>query len=130
VLIGVWALIRRFVPAARRLEAELARMLGRLDTAEVVALALLSGLAEEIFFRGAVQGALGWPLATLLFTVLHTGPGRSYRVWTLFAAIAGLLLAGLVAWRHTLLPAIVAHALVNGVNLRYLAAVEPSDVTS
>jgi membrane protease YdiL (CAAX protease family) len=127
VLVGVWALIRRFVPTARRLEADLARMLGPLATAEVVALALLSGLAEEIFFRGAVQGALGWPLATLLFTLLHTGPGRSYRIWTLFAAIAGLLLAGLVVWRHTLLPAIVAHALVNGVNLRHLATVEPHE---
>ena len=92
------------------------RMLGPLDDGEIAALALLSGLAEELFFRGAMQGALGWPLATLTFAVLHTGPGRVYRVWTLFAAIAGLLLAGLVVWRGTLLPAIVAHILGKGIN--------------
>ena len=121
VLVGAWALMRRLMPSARRLEEELGRMLGPLDDGEIVALALLSGLAEELFFRGAMQGALGWPLATVAFALLHTGPGRAYRVWTLFAAVAGLVLAGLVLWRGTLLPAIVAHALVNGVNLKLLS---------
>lgn len=126
LLILAWSVMRRLMPTARQLEEELGRMLGRLDSGEIIALAILSGLAEELFFRGAMQGALGWPLATLAFTVLHTGPGRVYRVWTLFAAVAGLILAGLVMWRHTLLPAIVAHALVNGVNLRHLTRVDPS----
>ncbi len=96
-------------------------MLGPLEGAEIVALALLSGLAEEIFFRGAMQAALGWPIATLAFALLHTGPGRAYRAWTLYAALAGLVLAGLVVWRGTLLGAIVAHAVVNGVNLKLLS---------
>jgi len=119
-LIGAWVVMRRLLPAARRLEAEMRAMLGPLEAGEIGALALLSGLAEELFFRGAMQGALGWPIATLAFTVLHTGPGRAFRVWTLFAAVAGLVLAGLVVWRETLLPAIVAHILVNWVNLTQL----------
>ncbi len=107
--------------SARKLEDELRRMLGPVELREVVALALLSGFAEELFFRGAVQAAFGWVAATVLFTVLHTGNGRSFRLWTLFAAIAGLVFAGLVIWRESLLSAMVAHIVVNAVNLRHLA---------
>jgi len=57
-----------------------------------VALAVLSGFAEELFFRGAVQGAFGWLPATLAFAVLHSGPGKAFRLWILFAAIAGSFL--------------------------------------
>lgn len=124
LLIGGWSLMRRRVASARRLEDKLRQLLGPLDLGEVVGLALLSGFAEELFFRGAFQGALGWPLATLAFALLHTGPGKAFRIWTLFAAVAGLLLAGLVVWRQTLAPAILAHVTVNLVNLRYLASTE------
>lgn len=120
-LILLWVLARRYLSSARELEDELRRLLGAVDASEIAALALLSGFAEELFFRGAMQGALGWPLATLAFTLLHTGPGAVFRIWTLFAGIAGLTFAGLVIWRQTLLAAIIAHVLVNGVNLRYLA---------
>src|SRR5882724_624205 len=38
-----------------------------LSLAEITALALLSGISEEIFFRGAVQGEAGIIAASLLF---------------------------------------------------------------
>lgn len=123
-LVGIWALARGITKAARQLEEELRRLLGPLDTSEIVALALLSGFAEELFFRGAFQGALGWPLATVAFALLHSGPGKAFRIWTLFALVAGLVFAGLVEWRQTLTPAIVAHVGVNVVNLRYLASAD------
>ena len=126
-LVALWIGARRVLPSARRLEEELAELLGRVDTSEVVALALLSGVAEEIFFRGAVQGAVGWPIATLAFTLLHSGPGRPFRVWTLFAGLAGLAFAGLVVWRGTLLAPIVAHVVVNAINLRHLSRSQPAD---
>ncbi len=122
-LVLLWIAARRALPSARRLEEELAELLGKVDTSEVVALALLSGVAEEIFFRGAMQGALGWPIATLAFTLLHFGPGRAFRLWTLFAGVAGLAFAGLVVWRGTLLAPIVAHVVVNAINLRHLSRV-------
>ena len=96
-------------------------MLGGIGTPEVIALALLSGFAEELFFRGAVQAAWGWPVATLLFALLHVGPGAAFRSWTLFAALAGLVFAGLMEWRGSLLAPVLAHALVNAVNLGRLA---------
>lgn len=117
LLIAVWLLARQVLPGTRDLESELAELLGRLKTSEVIGLALLSGFAEELFFRGAVQGAWGWVPATLLFAVLHAGPGPSYRTWTGFAAVAGVVLAGLMIWRGNLLAPVIAHVVVNGVNL-------------
>lgn len=121
LLIAVWLVARQTMPLARSLEAELAELLGPLKTSEIIGLALLSGFAEELFFRGAVQGAWGWIPATVLFALLHAGPGASYRIWTGFAAIAGLVLAGLMIWRGNLLAPVVAHVVVNGVNLDRLS---------
>jgi uncharacterized protein len=87
---------------------------------------VLSGFAEELFFRGAVQGAIGWLPATLAFALLHTGPGRAFRLWTLFALLAGLLFGALMELRGNLLGPVVAHFLVNAVNLWRLASREDS----
>ena len=53
LLIGAWAGMRRVVPAAHQLEVELREMLGPLDLSEVMALALLSGLARSEAVEGA-----------------------------------------------------------------------------
>ena len=120
-MLALWEGLRRGMPSVNRLEEALADALGPLRVDEALALAALSGFAEELFFRGAVLLAWGWFPATLLFALLHAGPGAAYRAWTAFAAVAGLLFAGLMIWRGNLLAAIVAHTLVNGVNLSRLA---------
>jgi len=120
LLLLLWAGARRTSRLARELEERLAAVVGPLAGAEVFALALISGLTEELFFRGAILRAWGSLPATLLFALLHTGPGRVYRTWTLFAVLAGAGFSALVLWRGNLLPAIAAHALVNAVNLRLL----------
>jgi len=117
LLLGVWKGAERTVPLARELDRQLMAALGPLQPAEVVGLALLSGFAEELLFRGAVQSAFGWLPATVAFAVLHSGPGKAFRLWTLFAAVAGLLFAALVEWRGNLCAPITAHVLVNAVNL-------------
>ena len=122
LLLAVWWGAGRAFALARDLEGQLAQLLGTISTGEALALAVLSGFAEELFFRGAVQGAWGWLPASILFALLHSGPGRAFRLWTLFAAIAGLLFGGLMAWRGNLLAPIVGHMLVNAVNLRRLAS--------
>lgn len=121
LLLALWQLGLRLLPSAGALESRLADMLRGVGTPEVIALALLSGFAEELFFRGAVQGAWGWPVATLLFAMLHVGPGAAFRSWTFFAAIAGLLFAMLMLWRGNLLAPVIAHILVNAINLGRLA---------
>jgi membrane protease YdiL (CAAX protease family) len=121
VLLGAWWGAERTFPLARELEARLAGALGPVTGSEAIGLALLSSFAEELFFRGAVQGALGWVAATLLFGLLHSGPGKAFRLWTLFALVAGGLMGGLMAWRGNLLGPVASHFLVNAVNLRRLA---------
>jgi len=121
VLLGAWWGAERTFPLARELETRLAGALGLVTSSEAIGLALLSSFAEELFFRGAVQGALGWVAATLLFGLLHSGPGKAFRLWTLFAVVAGGLMGGLMAWRGNLLGPVASHFLVNAVNLRRLA---------
>ncbi len=116
LLLFWWTLRRSFV-AARALEDELTLLLAPLTVTEAVALALISALAEELFFRGALQGAIGALPAAVLFALLHAGPGKGFRIWSLFALAGGLALGALVALRGPLGGAIVAHFLVNGVNL-------------
>ncbi|HEV8582331.1 MAG TPA: CPBP family intramembrane glutamic endopeptidase [Thermoanaerobaculia bacterium] len=122
LLLAVWWGAERALPLARELEARLARALGPLSVSEAVALALLSGFAEELFFRGAVQGAAGWLAATLLFALLHSGPGRAFRLWSLFALIAGGLFGAVMIWRGNLLGPVVGHCMVNAINLRRLTS--------
>lgn len=122
LLLGLWSVAERIFPLARELEARLAQALGPLNGSEALALAVLSGFAEELFFRGAVQGSLGWVAATLLFGLLHSGPGKAFRLWTLFAILAGAVLGLLMVWRGNLLGPVVGHFLVNAVNLRRLAS--------
>lgn len=121
LLLALWRLALARLPGARELEGHLAHLLAGLTRSEALGLAAISGFAEELFFRGAVQGAFGWLAASLLFACLHSGPGRSFRLWTLFAGVAGLAFGGLMAWRGNLLAPAVAHVLVNAVNLRRLS---------
>jgi membrane protease YdiL (CAAX protease family) len=122
LLLAVWWAAERMFPLARELGDRLAQALGPLAVSEALALALLSGFAEELFFRGAVQGTLGWVAATLLFGLLHSGPGRAFRLWTAFALLAGAVFGLVMEWRGNLLGPVIGHVLVNAVNLRRLAS--------
>lgn len=121
LLLFLWALVRRFVRPARELEATLADLLGSTGREERLALAVVSAIGEEVFFRGAVQGGLGLVPAAALFALLHVGPGKAFRLWTLFALAGGLAFGGLVAVRGALGAAIVAHLVVNVAQLACLA---------
>mgnify|MGYP003378125636 CR=1 FL=1 len=124
-LLALWWALRRFFAAARSLEDELAALLAPLSVAEAVSLALISAVAEELFFRGALQGAIGFLPAAVLFALMHAGPGKGFRIWTLFALAGGLSLGALVSLRGPLGGAIVAHLMVNAVNLVRLARRAP-----
>jgi membrane protease YdiL (CAAX protease family) len=118
-LLLAWQAVRR-LRVAQQLETTLRARLGPLTVGEAYGLALLSGVAEEVFFRGAVQSAWGYPLATLLFAALHSGRGRAMLLWTASALAAGALLGALMLWRGTLFAPIACHVLVNAVQLRRL----------
>jgi uncharacterized protein len=125
VLLFTWWLAR-LIPLARELEATLRERLGPLTLGEAYGLALLSGVAEEVFFRGALQPVWGFYPATLIFAVLHSGRGRAMALWTTSALAAGAVLGALMLWRGTLFAPILCHVLVNAAQLRRLLVREPA----
>jgi len=98
----------------------LAELLGERSVRDCVVLAVASGVAEEAFFRGALQPALGWLLASLVFGLVHFAPRRDLLPWTGFALCAGLVLGALFEFTGNLVAPIVAHVGINAVNLRRL----------
>ena len=121
VLVLLWEVAERTAPGAAEVGQQLRSMLSALTPSEAVSLAVLSGVSEELFFRGAVQsswGGVGGLIgATALFAVLHGGPGKQFRWWTLFAAVSGGLMGSWVLVRGTLTAALVTHVAVNGFQL-------------
>jgi membrane protease YdiL (CAAX protease family) len=95
----------------------LAAIVGRRSVVECIALALVSGVAEEAFFRGALQPRVGWVAASLIFGVVHFVPRRELLPWTVFAIAAGFLLGGLFEATGNLVAPVVAHVAINAVNL-------------
>ena len=114
---GAWT---RATRSGERLARALAAAIGRRSTPECWLLALASGVAEEAFFRGAMQPALGLLATSALFGLAHFAPRRELLPWTLFSLDAGLVLGLLFEATGNLVAPVVAHALVNGVNLRIL----------
>ena len=97
-----------------------ADMLGSFSVRDSLVVALASSIGEEIFFRGFLQGWLGIWWASALFALLHIGPDRRFASWPILAFMASLIFGGLLEHTGTVLAPIVAHGLVNFVNLRHI----------
>jgi CAAX protease family protein len=104
--------------AMRWLAFEIRALIGPVNAGTALILALMSGGAEELFFRGAMQPVLGLTLTSVAFGLLHIGPDRRFLAWTAFAIILGFLFGGIVVITGNLLGPMVGHILVNAVNLR------------
>ena len=120
IVIAVSAQVSRHTGWGEDLARVLARALGPLSIWNCVVLALASGVAEEAFFRGALQPRVGYLGASVLFGLAHFVPRREFLPWTAFSVAAGFLLGGLFAATGNLLAPVVAHVLINAVNLRLL----------
>lgn len=120
--IALSALFTSATRVGRRLADGLAALLGPLRWRDCLILALASGVGEEALFRGVLQPLLGWVGASLLFGLVHFAPRRDLLPWTGFAILAGFGLGGLFEATGNLVAPIVAHALINAVNLRLLAS--------
>ncbi len=115
-------LVTRFTQWGENLARAMAEALGPLSTPDAVLLACASGLAEEMFFRGALQPRVGLVLASLLFGIVHFVPRRDFLPWTGFALCAGFVFGALYDATGNLLAPVVAHAVVNGINLPMLVS--------
>lgn len=110
----------RVWPPMTRLVDGLTDAVGPIEVLPALALALLSGVAEEILFRGALWPGLGLIGTTILFGLVHVWPSRLFWVYPLFALVAGLLLGLLRQGTESLWPCVVAHVTVNALNLIWL----------
>ncbi len=93
---------------------------------ELLFFALSSGIAEELFFRGAMQSAWGWLVASLVFGALHLGPDRRFWPWTLQAIGIGLVFGLVVGLTGSLVGVVFAHVGINYRNLLFLWSHDPA----
>jgi membrane protease YdiL (CAAX protease family) len=117
----------RWVPSLRRLSRLLAEVIGSLTVTEAFVAAAFSALGEEALFRGVLQHYLGLVPASIFFGILHTGPGKKFVPWTLFAVGVGLLLGYLYERTGNLLAPVATHFVVNWANLLLLSRVVPAE---
>jgi uncharacterized protein len=112
---------------ARRLHAELRPVALDFSPGQILLLAGLSSLGEELLFRGLLTPLLGVSLSALLFGLMHQMRGPSRWVWIGWAVGVGAGLGAIFAATGSLVGPILAHAVVNAVNLSYLRDHDPGE---
>lgn len=109
---ALWATIPLLLrsSAMRRVWVEVLLPFSRtLDARDVVVIALLSGVTEELFFRGVLLPELGLVASSLCFGALHALCG----VYFAWATLVGAAFGALALTTGSLVPAMVAHATYN-----------------
>lgn len=111
---------------ARGLHLELQPVAQGLSNSRIVLIAGFSSLGEELLFRGLLQPWLGLVLAAVLFGIVHQVPGASRWVWVGWATVVGLALGAIYELTGSLLGPLLAHAIINAINLAYLRDHDPT----
>ncbi len=116
LLLGkVWSQVKEF-------EDRLSQIFEGCTAMEVLLLALLSSVAEELLFRALLQPLLGLLLTSALFGLAHWTGDRRLSAWPLFAMLAGLALGLVANWQPAgLAGAIGAHFALNWIGLTRLS---------
>ena len=128
---------RRMAIALKRIVIE---ALGpRIDSQRALVIAVYSSVGEEAFFRGFLQPwfiaklggpeslaatALGVVAASVVFGVVHFPTQRELRPWTGFAIGVGVGFGALAAWSQCLAAPVLAHLLINWLNLARLDKIQ------
>jgi uncharacterized protein len=127
-----WCLTTQWRPAVRfvrLVEARIGPLFAGAGRGELIAVALMAGVAEEALFRGVFQEALANRLpigvaiaaAAIVFGVLHWVTAT----YAVLATLVGLYLGLLFHLTGNLLAPVTAHALYDIVALLVLARVKP-----
>lgn len=111
---------------ARRLHAELRPVARDLGLGQILVLAALSSLGEELLFRGLLVPWLGVAIPGVLFGLAHQIRGPSRWVWVAWASFVGVALGALFALTGSLVGPLVAHAAINALNLTFLRDYDPA----
>ena len=111
---------------ARGLHIEFRGLFGPLCNTDIIAFAAFSAVAEEMFFRGAMQSSLGIIISSLVFGLLHIAPGRKFLPWPFQAVTMGFAFGALFWISGNLAAPIMAHLTINYQNLHFINSYDPS----
>ena len=117
-------LFTRRLEWARVLHQEFHALVHGLGAQEIFLLALTSSVAEEAFFRGALQPMVGLVPQAVLFAALHFRPRARFYPWPIMSLIVGLGFGMLARSLGDLSAPIVAHFTINALNLTYISRTE------
>ncbi len=121
--ISRWA-VRR-MRWAGRLHLEFRSLLGPLPDSDILMLALLSAVAEECLFRGAMQPTVGFVAASLVFGAMHLPTSKSFIAWTIEATVLGFALGTLFWVTGQLAAPLAMHFTINYENLHFVRRFKP-----
>jgi len=94
------------------LDSEVIPLFRHLDATAIFIIALLSGVAEEVFFRGVLQANVGLWLASAIFGAAHVWKKEAF-VYGVYASIIGVAFGACYQWRGNLWIPIFAHIVNN-----------------
>jgi membrane protease YdiL (CAAX protease family) len=114
---------------ARALHAALRPAVHGAGDAGLVAVAAASAAGEELLFRGLALPLIGVVASSVVFGALHQMRGPARWGWMAWATVMGLLFGCVFAATGSLAGPIVAHAMINCANLRFLRDNDPSPRT-
>lgn len=114
---GISALLVRYYKPAKVLEQEFGYLLGNQGVGEIFLLAGMSGVAEEILFRGALQQWVGPYLSAAIFALAHPPFNRRLAMWPVFAFAVGLLFSFELELTGNLVAPVLTHVVINLINL-------------
>jgi membrane protease YdiL (CAAX protease family) len=118
---GLLLWLVRALPSLRALQEFQQRLVRGWTMTDALAVAVLSGLAEEALLRALLQPVIGLVPAAVLFAVLHLVPDRRLWLWPVIALGLGLFL-GLLYEVAGYPAAAAAHIVINAWALLRLRA--------
>lgn len=124
-------LFQRYFCWAKRLYNEFQTALSNFGRRDAFVMASMSALGEELLFRGVIQGSFSNPVVGVtitagVFAALHVGPSRVFLPWTLMAFVVGVMFGVLFWLSGDLLAPIIAHGVINFLNLRAILTEDDS----
>jgi membrane protease YdiL (CAAX protease family) len=109
---------------ARVLHREFHAVVHELNAREIFILAAASSVGEEMLFRGALVPMMGLFWSSALFAAMHMRAQWRFLPWTIMSFIMGLAMGLLFQKLGNLGAPIVAHFVINFLNLHYIAKTE------
>lgn len=107
-----------FQTLKRLIEEDVSPLFKNVDFVAVVIIALVSGVAEELFFRGVLQPQIGLWLSSIVFGLAHIWK-KAAVIYGIYAIGIGLILGSLYKLSGNLWVPILAHVVNNFVAILY-----------